>query len=323
MDDRVAGYASSKVLILDESRTVAPAIKNFCDGNNLVALMGRRAPALSLLRTNADLGGILLSEMYGWSRQETADLAQELHALRPEVPIILRREHHATLDGLPHALRSVCSAAYVAGELESLRSAIDTHIFTLHYPPALLRGIAEISERVLATEFGAFSVTPATPLIVHDRVVFGELFSLIPLESPWCRGYLLLQTEESELLKLLDLDAASSSGASIDALKDRLREATNLIWGLFKNRYAGDLDVSSASNVQVPLVFNLREKSVSFGASSTHLCLRYRLTDEARDLSLWVCERFVFNLTWNPANFDERCPSAEAGSIAAGGLEYF
>jgi hypothetical protein len=321
MDDRAHPEASSKVLILDESRTLVPAIKSFCDDNNLMAIMGRRAPASSLLGSNGDLGGVFLSEKYGWSPQETTDLAQEMHALRPEVPIILRREHRATCDDLPPALRAVCSAAYVASDFSSLRTAIDSHIFTMQYPPALLRGIAEISERVLASEFGGFTLTPSAPLIVHDRVVFGELFSLIPLESHWCRGYLLLQTEESEMLKLLDL-AGGASSTSVDALKDRLREATNLVWGLFKNRYVGDLEIPSSSHVQVPLVFNLREKSVSFGASNTHLCMRYRLTDESRDLSLWISLRFVFNLTWAPANFRELNAGVDA-SAGAGGLEYF
>ena len=35
-----------------------------------------------------------------------------------------------------------------------------------------------------------------TPYIVRDRIIFGEVFSLIPLESSWCRGYMMLQTEE-------------------------------------------------------------------------------------------------------------------------------
>jgi hypothetical protein len=324
MDEQAETLALSKVLILDESRTLVPVIKSFCDRSHLLAIMGRRAPASALLRANVDLGGILLSERYGWSPQETADLAQELHALRPEVPIILRREHEATLDGLPDGLRTACSGAYVASDLDTLLAAIDAHVFTLHYPKALLRGIAEISERVLTSEFGGFSLSPAMPLIVHDQVSFGELFSLIPLESHWCRGYLLLQTEESEMLKLLDFGSASAGGASIDALKDRLREATNLIWGLFKNRYANDRQASAPSNVQVPLVFNLREKSVSFGASNTHLCMRYRLSDEARDLSLWICARFVFNLTWAPQDFCETVAVPDdAAGVAAGGLEYF
>jgi hypothetical protein len=212
----------------------------------------------------------------------------------------------------------------VASDLATLRAAIDAHIFTLQYPPALLRGIAEISERVLASEFNGFCVSPAMPLIVHDRVAFGELFSLIPLESHWCRGYLLLQTEESEMLKLLDFAGGSASAASVEALKDRLREATNLIWGLFRNRFCGDLQVTSVPNVQVPLVFNLREKSVSFGASSTHLCVRYRLTDEARDLSLSISERFVFNLKWSPEDFGEVVTGTESNTeVAAGEIEYF
>ena len=39
---------------------------------------------------------------------------------------------------------------------------------------------------------------------MRDRIIFGEVFSLIPLESTWCRGYMMMQAEEQPILDLLD-----------------------------------------------------------------------------------------------------------------------
>ena len=65
----------SKVLVLDNSPAHAHLIKQFCDANNLVALKARKGAVMSVLRTNIDLGGILYSESYGESAQESARIA--------------------------------------------------------------------------------------------------------------------------------------------------------------------------------------------------------------------------------------------------------
>ena len=65
----------SKVLVLDESPEHQLAIKNFCDDNGLIALKVRRGSVTSVLRTNIDLGAILLSENYGGSPEEAARTA--------------------------------------------------------------------------------------------------------------------------------------------------------------------------------------------------------------------------------------------------------
>ena len=89
----------SKVLVLDDSRAHADAIKRFCDEHNLVGLTVRRSRLLKVLRSNIDLGAILLAEDYGGSAAESAIIATQIDALRPELPIILRRESLASRDG--------------------------------------------------------------------------------------------------------------------------------------------------------------------------------------------------------------------------------
>ncbi len=65
----------SKVLILDDNPTHSGAIKAFCAENGLIPLKVRKERLMSVLRTNIDLGGILFSETYGSSEEETFNIA--------------------------------------------------------------------------------------------------------------------------------------------------------------------------------------------------------------------------------------------------------
>jgi len=312
----------SKLLVLDDSPVHALEIKAFCDANDLVALKVRRGAEMAVLRTNIDLGGILYCESYGGSPEESARIALEIHRARPELPIIVRRETQATLLGLPGAADRVFCAAYVASDMGALRKVIDEYIFCLMYPNALLRGICEITTAVLSSQFKAFTVSLDTPYIVRDRVIFGELFSLMPLESAWCRGYMMLQTEEEPFLEMLAREAVPGTATTFRQVNDLLAEVTNLIWGAFKNRYIGDGKSSSGHQVQVPLLVNHKHKYISFGTENPQLCFRYTLTDERTGRSLTLYERFAFNLEWSPDEFAEISQDV-AGLVESGEMELF
>ena len=312
----------SKLLVLDDSPVHALKIKAFCDANDLVALKVRRGAEMAVLRTNIDLGGILYSESYGGSLEESARIALEIHRARPELPIIVRRETQATLTGFPGGAERVFCAAYVASDMAALRKVIDEYIFCLMYPNALLRGISEITTAVLSSQFKAFTVSLDTPYIVRDRVIFGELFSLMPLESAWCRGYMMLQTQEGPFLEMLAREAVPETATTFRHVNDLLGEVTNLIWGAFKNRYIGDGKSSSGGHVQVPLLVNHKHKYISFGTENPQLCFRYTLTDEATGRSLTLYERFAFNLEWSPEDFAEISQDV-AGLVESGEMELF
>ena len=211
----------SKVLVLDNSPELAPLIKSFCEQNNLCPLKVRQDALTSVLRTNIDLGGILYSENYGDSPAEAARIALDIHSTRPELPIIIRREKQATLAGLPESIQRIFCAAYVGSDMSALRKVIDEYIFCLVYPNSLLRGIGEICTQVLGNLFKGVQTSFDTPYIVHDRVIFGEVFSLIQLESNWCRGYMMLQTEEDPFLNLARRVAGEEAPPSFRRVNDR------------------------------------------------------------------------------------------------------
>ena len=310
----------SKILVLDNSTEHAQLIKGFCDANNLVPMKVRNGAVMSVLRTNIDLGGILFSESYGETPEQTAAIASQIHAARPELPIIIRREGRATLEDLPPEARRAYCAAYTAGDLGALRRIIDEYIFCLMYPNALLRGIAEITEAVLCAQCPSLQLSMDTPYIVRDRVIFGELFSLIQLESAWCRGYMMLQSEEGPFMELLGRRRGATVG--FRDVNDLLSEITNLVWGAFKNRYIGDAGAAGPKQVQVPLIVNHKHRYISFGSENPQLCFRFTLTDPATARATTLYARFVFNLSWSPDDFKE-IPQELAGLVDSGELELF
>ena len=313
----------SKVLVLEDNATHANLIKHFCDENNLVAVKIGKRPLMSVLRTNIDLGGIFFSERYGGSERDAARAAAEIKAARPELPLFLRRETTPTLTDLPEELKHVFCCAYSASDLGPLRKAIGEHIFSLMYPNALVRGIAELTDSVLKRQFPDLTVAMDAPYIVGDRMIFGELFSLIQLESDWCRGYMMLQSEEDPLLDFIARTRATRTMPSFRGVNDLLGETTNLIWGAFKNRYIGDRRADALRQpVQVPLLVNHKHKYVSFGTDNPQLCFRYTLTDAETGDALTLYERFIFNLDWSPEEFREIAQDT-SGTSDAGELELF
>jgi hypothetical protein len=311
----------SKVLVLDDCPAHAEAIKHFCDENNLIGLKVRKHRLPAVLRSNIDLGAILLGESYGGSPAESAAIALRIDALRPELPIILRRDERATLDDLPLALREVVCAAYVGSDMEPLRRAIDEYLFALDYPNALVRGITEITEARLGSLFRESTVSWDTPCVVRDQIIFGEVFSLIALESNWCRGYMMIQTAEQPLIELLGREQMLDGTADFRDLNSLLGELTNLIWGAFKDRYLGDAQ-AVRSQVQVPLLINHKQRYISFGSTNPQLCFKYRVTDEASGRSVVFDQRFIFSLSWSPEDFNENTGDVDA-LVEAGELDLF
>lgn len=312
----------SKVLVLDHSPAHAAAIKAFCDENSLVGLKVRKNRLMSVLRSNIDLGAILYSESYGATPEENAEIAIRIHTVRPELPIILRRDNLPTLDDIGESLRRVFCAAYTTSDMSGLSKIIDEYIFSLVYPNALVRGISEITEGVLTSQFEHLTVSWDTPYIVRDRVIFGEVFSLIPLESAWCRGFMMLQTEEQPILDILNTYDPQAGGTNFRAVNSLLGEVTNLIWGAFKNRYIGDAAAASISQIQVPLIINHKHKFISFGTDNPQLCFFYTLTDENTGKAIKLYQRFIFNLSWSPEEFKEIVYDA-SDLVESGELELF
>ncbi len=316
-----------KVLVLDSNTECYDRIKAFCDSSNLVGLKVQPDNIMSVLKSNVDLGAILLSEDYLDNSRGGITLAREIHEIRPDLPIFLRRESLDSLDDLSGKDRKPFSAAYTISDISKLHRAIDEFIFSLVYPNALVRGITELTKTALASQFKGMEVESAAPYIVRDRIIFGEIFTLIPIEGSWCRGYMMLQAEEQSLLRLVKADKTHIDAESADDfrnLNNVLGEITNLIWGAFKNKYINYTE-NKANLGQVPLVINHLHRYISFGSENPQLCFKYTLLDSGsnNEESMAIYQRFVFNLSWSPEDFKENQISTVDELFDSGELELF
>lgn len=313
----------AKVLLLEHDSAQYQALSDFCLEKGLLALPRSSHNALVTLAQHKDLGGVLLAEDLPCEDGDSLHLARAIHKLRPELPIFLRRTSDRPLSAEE---QETIRYGWKTGELASLHTAVEHNIFSLRYPTRLVNGIVELTRQALCAMFPNAQVLSESPYVVHDRIIHGEVSTLIAIESTWCRGYMMLQTEERALRQGL-IQGFSYEGIGGDLnfreLNNMLGETTNLIWGAFKNRYIPPKAFTN-QQTQVPIVINHEHKYISFGSQDPQLCIRYQLSDPARPglPALIVMQRFIFNLHWSPdefAEFDDHPP--EVGPT--GELELF
>lgn len=319
----------SKALVLDKPEHF-DKIKQFCDENGLVCLKFNSKNVMTVLRSNIDLGAILLAENYYESIAETIELAHKINVERPELPIILRITTTSNFDNLPEKQKKLFCATYNIDDISPLQKVLDDYIFSMVYPNALVRGISEFTINtlknlnVLLKKHNNFKIITETPYIVRDRIIFGEVCSLIPLESSWCRGYMMLQTQEDSILTFLGQNELKEDEEPISfrTVNNILGELTNLLWGAFKTHFISFDDTGPSFPSEVPLVINHQHKYISFGSTNPHLCFKYTLVDESKNLSIPIYQWFVFNLYWSPENFKEIKASVD-DFMDSGELELF
>lgn len=323
--DRLEGAVlHSKVLMLDLPPERTGCLKPFCRDRGLIGIRPQpgagTAEIMAILHSNVDLGGILLFEHFGGTGQGV-DLARAIHAARPELPIFLRRAATASLAGMPEREAEMFCCAYTLSDLSGLAQALDAALFGRLYPNAFVRAMSSMTRDALLDLFPACEVVAQTPcLAVRDRTIYGEMFTLIAIESDWCRGYMMLQAEESALGALLAPQAGPDDG--FHALAGRLGEATNRVWGAFRNRYAMPAP-AMAAQTQVPIIVSHERRQISFGSDDPQLCIKYLLRRaDTPDVSpVTLVQRLIFNLFWAPGAFRE-CPTVES-LVEAGELELF
>ena len=318
----------SKVLVLDEAVAHSDSLRTFCEECGLVGIKAPRGgidSVMAILKSNVDLGGILLHEDYGSSPGRGIALARDIHSARAELPIFLRRNAINSVAGLQEKDAVMFRCAYTLADLQTLRSTLSDSIFSRVYPNDMVRGITEMTRDTLATLFMNCDIDVETPYLVKDRIIYGEVFTMIAIESDWCRGYMMLQAGEDEVLGLIGrAEGNQSEQPTFRDMNNLLGEATNLIWGSFKNRYVGDSNsIAQLAKTQVPIIINHQRRFISFGSEDPQLCLKYTLRERAsvNAQPVSIYQRFIFNLSWSPEQFKEN-PSVES-YFDTGELELF
>lgn len=314
----------AKVLLLEHEPSKCKQLSDFCYEAGLLPLLRTSHDALRALEQHKDLAGVLLAEDLPCDTADGLALAQAIHRQRPELPIFLRRTADKPLSS---AQAQAIRFAWKDGELDQLSTTIDRAIFSLRYPADLVQGIVDLTCSAMRSMFPNAKVQAEPPYVVHDRIIHGEVSTIIPIESTWCRGFMMLQTEESALRQGI-VQGFSFEGMGGDLnfreLNNMLGETTNLIWGAFKNRYIPP-EAFANQQTQVPIVINHAHKYISFGSPDPQLCIRYQLTDPARPelVPLVIVQRFIFNLLWSPEAFAVYSAPTSASKVATGELDLF
>lgn len=314
----------SKVLIIEDSEECRIAIKLFCDQNDLLGLVSREEDLLTVLKSYVDLGAVFISKTIQHQNKSGLDLVAEIHYIRPELPIFFRcsTENVKTYQNI-FLNKGIC-CAYQVDEIEELKGQLKTNIFNQEYPNALLRGIEEIATRGLESFFTDVNIEYSAPYLVNDRIIYGELLSLIPVESDWCKGYMMLQTTQDDFLDLVA--PGKISGIQSDdfrSVNDILSELTNMIWGGIKARFIAEGSNLNISQTQIPIIINHTNRYITFGSSTPHLCFQYTLKSKKNEaLSLCIFHKFIFNVNWAPELFKDS-PDQIEDYLESGALEFF
>jgi CheY-specific phosphatase CheX len=273
-----------------------------------------------------DLGAIFISERLESDKDGGIDLGKRIRKIRPELPLYLRRHSATGLSDLKpneqRAFRQGYQIEQIADLAQDLEKSISSHV----YPNDFVRGICEITQSTLQSQFKNLKLEVESPFIVSDHLIYGDIFTLIPVETSWCRGYMTLQANEEELVDFVLAEKTRFESPKNKNAFDQyafVGEVTNMVWGAFKNRF-NDFQAIAGTLPQVPIVIKHLDRYISFGSKNPQLSLRCVLTDPENENAkpVEIFQRFVFNLGWSPDDYKDNQAQMEQ-LVDAGELELF
>lgn len=316
----------SKVIVIEHDAQTLAALKTFFEECKLVGYRASPESAPSILGANIDLGAIFLSETDSNGRDSFA-LVNALHLARPDLPVFMRLAPGRSSDDLPEDVSKALAGVYASGDYAYVKELIETYLFSRHYPSEFVSEIKAMTLAGVRSSFKGMQVEVEQPYIVKDKLIYGELFSLIPLESNWCRGYMMLQTEEEKILDIIRAKKTSvhTPEPTFQHVNAVLGELSNMVWGSFKNRYGlkNSQDGLGQVRVEIPIIVNHMRKYISFGSDDPQLCFKFTVTDPDGKLDASVLyQKFIFSLDWAPEKYEESNQNVNE-LVSSGELELF
>lgn len=308
---------SSKVLTFDTDVSILPKLRKIFDDNNLIGLRSIGDPSLAdiILEKNIHLGALFVN-----NRGEWIELSKRLKTLRPELPLFLRVEDEKEKDSINAEHRLLFDGIFHISETEMITELLESHIFIRDYPTEMIRHIHDFSMNAFEYMMPGMDVHSPAPIVIRDKVIYGELTSLIPVNTNWCRGYMMVQSDTEELHETLQsANNPAFSGTADEVVPSVIGELTNLMWGGFKTVFLkeGFLE-ETGPDIQVPIIVNHRHQNISFGGDIPQLCFEYILKDNlGLNTGTKIVQKFIFNLNWNPdlvAEYDFT-PLVDQGTI--------
>ena len=303
----------SKVLVFEPDLGQQRFLRVFCEKNHL---MGLRVDNLDrfirTLNSELDLGALFLCEQEGEeNRTKLRRVVRALSSMRPELPIFLRRIVRE--DGVEEDWSKRVAGSYLAEDEDTIRALIDTYIFNRYYPTEVIRQIQNDTQKSLENLFLGFTVGVDFPHLTRDRILYGEVLTLMRLESAWCRGYMMIEVCEAPIHELLvhssipGMAKVEEGADDFRSVNSVLSELTNSVWGRIK---AAMLDAQgetvSGYQAEIPSIINNNHNFITFGTDDPNLCFRYVMLDpEEKVEPFMIQQRFVFHLKWKPEDREE------------------
>lgn len=321
----------SKVLIFEDSTTASVELKTFCSANGLIALKQTTHSSMHMLEHNIDLGAVLISEHYSNPTEQISngvELARRIHSLRRELPIFMRRDGKTDLADRPEAQAAGVAGAFDINQPESLNALLDQYLADTEYPISLIRRIEEVTHGSLAALFKDVEISNELPYLVKDKLTYGDILSLLPVEAPWFSGYMMVQCEEQPMVELIRDGRTAIDGSNVDFrdVMGMLSEITNLAWGGLRTRLLAlhPDTVDDTTRISVPITVNQYKEYISFGTDRSQLCFKYTLKDIHNKLpTATLYQKFIFNIRWSPEAYLEADENNVEDLVESGCLEFF
>ncbi|OQY31872.1 MAG: hypothetical protein B6241_12890 [Spirochaetaceae bacterium 4572_59] len=296
----------SKVLTFDTDISILPKLKHIFDENNISGMRSIADPEVVdvILNKNIHLGALFLN-----NRNDYILLAERLKHERPELPLFLRLENIEEEADIPAEKTQLFDGTFHITEKEKLSAMLKSHIFIRDYPSEMIRQIREFSVNGIKSMINGMNIYAPAPTVIRDKIIYGEIMSLIPVNTSWCKGYMMVQADIEELHQIL-IQTGKNPHLSEDAeveIPPLISELTNLMWGGFKTVFIKDgFFDESGPDIQVPIIINHKQKYISFGGDIPQLCFEYHLQDKlSLNRGTKIIQKFIFNLNWNPELVDE------------------
>lgn len=317
----------SKVLVFEENPGFQEKIKHFCDENGLVPIRQCNYSAMNVLYSSIDLGAVLLSELSHDSSKglhNGLDLAVHIHNTRPELPIFLRRNTKEDLNDLTEEQQSAIAGAYTINNLERLTELTAQYLADSEYPISLIKHIEEVTRTALESTIKDITIKTGRPYLVKDKLVYGDILSLLPIQAPWFNGYMMFQTEEVPMVDLIANGKTAIETGHVDFrnVMDLLSEISNMSWGGLKIRLLAlhSPEHEEQQTITVPITVNQCREFISFGTDRSQLCIEYMLIDNNSELiPVKLYQKFIFNIKWTPEEY-RRADESTLGELVESGV---
>ena len=296
----------SKIIVCDVTEG-EKSLEAFCDANELIPFIVDDPDILpNVLDANIGLGGVILSEDFGGEDGWVAE-AGIIRRKRPELPIFFRLVN-ISAESLPEIVMQF-AGTFVIDDLEGLQGLIKEHVMVTWYPEPFVERIQEVTIAALQNQFNFTEVSCEMYYLGLDQLTHGKLVTVIPIESDWCRGYMVIQSEKEAINQAVIAGrTALKEGDCINnfsASNQVVGEITNLVWGALKNEFFNGKPLNPI-NSQIPIIINYDLEHLSFATATPQLCFDYTVEHLDGMLEPFsVYQKFVFNLDWSPELFDE------------------